>query len=58
MGNKRPAKLKPGQEVKDSGIYRSSKSKIKATMVEGEPAPPTKQKGETWKQIVDTNPDD
>jgi hypothetical protein len=53
-----PAKkpLKPGQEVQDSGIYQSSKSKTKATMVKGEPAPPTKQKGETWKQVTDTNP--
>lgn len=53
-----PAKkpIKPGQEVKDSGIYQSSKSKIRATMVEGEPAPPTPKKGETWKQVVDTNP--
>ncbi len=53
-----PAKkpLKPGQEVDDSGIYQSSKSKIKATMVKGEPAPPTREKGETWKQVVDTNP--
>jgi hypothetical protein len=53
-----PAKkpIKPGQTVEDSGIYQSSKSKIKATCVKGEHAPPTRQKGETWKQVVDTNP--
>ena len=48
--------IKPGQEVQDSGIYQSSKSKIRATMVKGEPAPPTPQKGEQWKQVIDTNP--
>ena len=48
--------IKPGQTVEDSGIYQSDKSKIKATMVRGEPAPPTRQKGETWKQVIDTNP--
>ena len=40
----------------DSGIYKSTKSKQKATMVKGEPAPPTPDKGEKWVQIVDTNP--
>ncbi len=49
--------VKPGQPVKDSGIYKSSKSGKKATMVEGESAPPTPQRGETWKQIHNTNPD-
>lgn len=48
--------VKPGQKVSDSGIYKSTKSKTKATMVEGEPAPPTPKKGEKWVQIVDTNP--
>jgi len=54
---KRPPPIKPGEEVKDSGIYKSSVSKQKATLVKGEPAPPTPEKGEKWKQIVDTNPD-
>jgi hypothetical protein len=48
--------IKPGQEVQDSGIYESSKSHIRATMVTGEKAPPTIKKGEVWKQVVDTNP--
>lgn len=59
-GNCKMAKkptVRPGQSVPDSGIYQSSISKTKSTMVKGEPAPPTKQKGEIWKQIVDTNPD-
>ena len=54
-GNK-PPPIKPGQEVQDSGIYRSTKSKQRATLVDGEPAPPTPQKNEKWVQVVDTNP--
>jgi hypothetical protein len=57
MTTKRPS-VAPGQTVKDSGIYRSSKSGTRATMTKGEPAPPTPAKGETWKQVVDTNPKD
>jgi hypothetical protein len=49
--------IKPGQKVPDSGIYKSSKSKQKSTMVKDEHAPPTRKKGETWKQVVNTNPD-
>ena len=48
----------PGSKVPDSGIYKSSKSGQRSTMVKGEPAPPTPKKGETWKQVVDTNPRD
>lgn len=48
--------VKPGETVKDSGIYKDESGK-KATMVKGEPAPPTTKKGQVWKQIVDTNPD-
>lgn len=47
--------VRPGQKVTDSGIYLSSRSRRRATMVEGEPAPPTPSKGERWKQVVDTN---
>lgn len=47
--------VKPGQKVPDSGIYKSSNSGIKSTLVKGEPAPPTPKRGEKWKQIVDTN---
>lgn len=53
---KRPT-IKPGTKVPDSGIYKSTRSKTKATMVKGEPAPPTPKKGEKWTQVVDTNPD-
>jgi len=48
--------IKPGEKVPDSGIYESSKSKQRATMVKGEPAPPTPQPNEEWKQVIDTNP--
>lgn len=54
MGNSKG--IKPGQRVPDSGAYQSTKSKRRATMVKGEPAPPTPQKGEQWKQVYDTNP--
>lgn len=47
--------VKPGQTVVDSGIYQSTISKQRATMVKGEHAPPTPKAGEKWKQIVDTN---
>lgn len=47
--------VRPGGEVPDSGIYESSKSKRRATLVKREPAPPTPEKGEIWKQVVDTN---
>ena len=54
---KRPkVKLKPWQTVTRSGIYRSSLSQQNATMVVGEPAPPTFKKGETWGLIVDPHP--
>jgi hypothetical protein len=59
-GNMPPIKpiattIKPGQKVPDSGIYRSTISKVKSTMVKNEPAPPTPRSGEKWKQIVNTN---
>jgi len=53
----KPPPVKPGQKVQDSGIYKSTKSNTRATMVRGEPAPPTPSKGEKWRQVVDTNPD-
>lgn len=54
---KRPV-VTPGTKVTDSGIYQSSKSGTRATMTRGEPAPPTPQPGEKWRQVVDTNPSD
>ena len=53
----KPPFIKPGQKVPDSGIYRSTKSHRRATMVRDEPAPPTPKAGERWRQIIDTNPD-
>jgi hypothetical protein len=50
------AKVKPGQTVPDSGIYRTPGRR--STLVEGEPAPPTPKPGQTWRQVVDTNPSD
>jgi len=54
MATKTPP-IKPGQKVKDSGIYIDGSGK-RSTMVKGEPAPPTSKKGQKWKQVVDTNP--
>lgn len=56
MAPRKPT-VKPGEIVPDSGIYQSNKSKTRATMVKGEPAPPTPEKGETWKEIISTNPE-
>jgi len=53
--SKKPAPLKPGQSVTDSGIY--SVPGRRSTLVKGEPAPPTPKKGQKWRQVVDTNPD-
>jgi hypothetical protein len=47
--------VRPGKPVPDSGIYESSQSGRRATMVKNEPAPPTPRPGETWRQVVDTN---
>lgn len=47
--------IKPGQKVQDSGIYKDSSGR-RATMVKGEPAPPTTKSGQKWRQVVDTNP--
>lgn len=47
--------VKPGQKVPDSGIYKSTNSGVKSTLVRGEPAPPTPKSREKWKQVVDTN---
>jgi hypothetical protein len=55
MGKHHPT-VKPGEKVPDSGIYKGTKSGQKSTLVRNEPAPPTPQKGEKWKQVVDTNP--
>ena len=49
-------KLKSGETVTQSGIYRTSKSGQNATLVKGEPAPPTAESGEKWVLTVDTNP--
>lgn len=55
MSNRKPT-VRPGQKVPDSGIYKDVNSGKRATMVKGEPAPPTSEKGSKWRQVVDTNP--
>lgn len=55
MTGPRKPTVKPGAKVPDSGIYQDTSGK-RATMVKGEPAPPTSGKGQQWKQVVDTNP--
>lgn len=53
--SKKPTPLiKPGQKVPNSGIYKAGNKR--ATMVLGEPAPPTPKRGQKWKLVVDTNP--
>jgi len=53
--SKKPDPVKPGEKVKDSGIYQDDSGR-RSTLVKGEPAPPTTKKDQTWKQVVDTNP--
>lgn len=55
MARKKPT-VRPGQRVSDSGIYTDTGSGRKATMVKGEPAPPTPRRGGKWRQTTDTNP--
>ena len=55
MGGRRKPTVKPGAKVPDSGIYEDGSGK-RATMVKGEPAPPTSGKGQVWKQKINTNP--
>lgn len=38
-------------EAKGIDIYQSSKSGMRATLVEGEPLPPTSIEGESWKRV-------
>lgn len=56
MPRKSKPAIKPGQVVPDSGIYQETGSRRRATMVRGEPAPPTSRSGRRWRQVVDTNP--
>ena len=51
----RNKRVKSGETVSDSGIYRSSKSKQNTTLTRGETAPPTALTDEYWYQVVDTN---
>ena len=53
-GKSKAPPVKPGQTVTDSGIYKAGPQK--ATLVKGEPAPPTPKSGLKWHQVVDTNP--
>jgi|tagenome__1003787_1003787.scaffolds.fasta_scaffold19991165_2 hypothetical protein len=50
--------VKPGQTVIDSGIYRGTKSGERTTLVRGKTAPPTPERGERWREVVDTNKND
>jgi hypothetical protein len=54
--NKNAVIFKPGEIVADSGIYEDTESGQRATLVKGEHAPPTPQKGSLWTQVIDTNP--
>jgi hypothetical protein len=50
----RPQEVRPGTKVPRSGIYQDSLSQRRATLVKGEPAPPTPHKASRWQQVVDT----
>ena len=51
-----PQRLRPGQVVERSGIYRDPTSGERTTLVQGKTAPPTPEKGGVWREIVDTHP--
>jgi len=50
----RPQEVRPGAKVPRSGMYQDSLSQRRATLVQGEPAPPTPHKASRWQQVVDT----
>jgi hypothetical protein len=50
----RPQEVRPGVKVPRSGIYQDRLSQRRATLVKGEPAPPTPHKASRWQQVVDT----
>jgi hypothetical protein len=50
----RPQEVRPGTKVPRSGIYQDSLSQRRATLVKGEPAPPTPHKASRWQQVADT----
>ncbi len=50
--------VRPGEKIRDSGIYRDSSSGERATLVRGKTAPPTVGRGAKWYEVVDTNPND
>ncbi|WP_152033152.1 hypothetical protein [Bradyrhizobium sp. DOA9] len=50
--------LRPGEKIRDSGIYRDSSSGERSTLVRGKTAPPTERPGGKWLEVVDTNPND
>ena len=50
----KPQEVRPGAKVPRSGIYQDSLSQRRATLVKGEPAPPTPHKAGCWQQVVDT----
>jgi hypothetical protein len=47
--------IKPGEIVPDSGIYKDTNTGEQATLVKGEPAPPTQNQESSWQQVIDTN---
>jgi hypothetical protein len=49
-----PPVVRPGATVPRSGIYQDTLSQRRATLVKGEPAPPTPYKAGCWQQVIDT----
>lgn len=47
--------VKSGETVPESGIYVDDSGR-RATMVKGEPAPPTSKPGEKWSLDIPTHP--
>lgn len=48
--------LKPGEKIKESGIYKGSKTGQRTTLDKNETASPTPKRGEKWIMEVPTDP--
>jgi hypothetical protein len=48
--------IKPGQPVKESGIYKDTRNNQRTTLEKGLTAPPTSKPGDKWKMEIPTDP--
>lgn len=46
----------PGDEVPDSGIWKNQQTGDKVTVNKGDPFPPTRKPGQSYKPVILTDP--